>query len=52
MKYQVNMILGYRKDITVYADDTQEAEEKATELCLGWNNVVTADVEDILEVEQ
>jgi hypothetical protein len=43
------MLLTYRKDVTIYADDTQEAEEKAIDMCTDWTNVVTAEVEDIVE---
>lgn len=34
----------YVKDLNIYADDIDLAEEKATELVEGWNGVVDATV--------
>ena len=33
----------YQKEITVYASDESEAEEKATDIVLGWNGVHDAE---------
>lgn len=44
-RFKVYMDVTYRqqKPITVYADDEAEAEEKAVEICTGWDNVREAE---------
>ncbi len=48
-KFLVKVAMTFHKEITVYARDEQEAEEKAEEIVSGWNNVESAEA---LEVEE
>lgn len=44
---KVNVI--YQKDITVYADDEAEAEEKACDIVRGWQNVHDVEPQETTE---
>ena len=50
-KFTVNVLyhLAFDKDISVYAKDEEEAEEKAVEIVEGWNNVVDAEAIEVNE---
>lgn len=39
------------KDITVWADDEEEAEEKACSIVEKWDGVLEADADDVEEIE-
>ena len=49
MKYAVKVAITYHKDLTIYADSDEEAEDKATDIVMNWNNVEDCEV---LEVEE
>lgn len=44
---QVSFTKRYTKDLTVYASDSSEAEEKAQDIVLGWDDVEDVDIVDI-----
>ena len=48
-KYTVKVGLTYHKDLTIYAQDEEEAGEKAEELCSGWDNVQDVEILDTQE---
>lgn len=51
MKYRmkVDLISRRQKEITVYAQTEEEAEDKALEIVLRWDGVEDAEVTDIEE---
>lgn len=49
MKYAVKVAITYHKELTIYAKSEDEAEDKAADIVMAWNNV--EDVE-VLEVEE
>lgn len=51
-KYEVKIKVSSvrEKPIVVYADDEAEAEEKAVDIVLAWNNVEDAEVVECEEV--
>ena len=49
MRYLVKVAMTFHKELTVYAPNEQEAEDKAAEIVSNWNNVEHVDV---LEVEE
>ncbi len=48
-RYIVTVRYEQAREIRVYAKDEQEAEDKACEIVMGWNDVITADAEDVTE---
>lgn len=46
-RYLVTVAMTFHKDVTIYADDEDEAEEKAEELVAGWNNVESVEVLEV-----
>lgn len=48
-KYTVEVAISYKKELTIFARDEDEAEEKACNLVQGWDKV--HDVE-VLSVEE
>ena len=48
-KFIVNVLYhkAYDKEISVYARDEQEAEEKAVEIVNNWDGVVDAEATDV-----
>jgi len=53
MKYAVTVeyTLKFTKEITVYAKDESEAEDKACDIVLGWNNVDDAEAISVEEAD-
>jgi hypothetical protein len=49
VKYLVKVAITYHKELTIYAPTEQEAEDKAADIVMAWNNVEDVDV---LEVEE
>lgn len=45
-KFTVTMDCTLRKKITVWANNEQEAERKASDVVMKWANVVDAEAED------
>jgi hypothetical protein len=48
-RYSVTVSYSQTKEIGVWAKDEQEAEEKAVDIVLGWNNVDDAEAVDVSE---
>ena len=48
-KYLVTVQFKTSKELTVYARDQAEAEEKAVDIVLKWNNVDDAEATDCCE---
>lgn len=46
-RFNVTVRYEQEKQISVYARDEQEAEEKAVEIVEGWNNVRSAEAVDV-----
>ncbi len=51
MKFYVDAHITYPKKLTVYADSIDEAEQKAADLVMGWNNVEDVSINDIIEAD-
>ena len=49
MKYAVKVAITYHKELEIYAHSEDEAEDKAVDIVMAWNNV--EDVE-VLEIEE
>jgi hypothetical protein len=49
MKYLVKVAMTFHKELTIYASSEEEAEDKASEIVMSWNNVEDCEV---LEVEE
>lgn len=49
-KYAVTVRYEMEREITVRAEDAQDAKERAVDIVSGWNDVVTADAEDAVEI--
>ena len=49
MRYLVKVAMTFHKELTVYAANEEEAEDKAEQIVSNWNNVEHVDV---LEVEE
>lgn len=49
-RYRVTVRYQQTKDLEIYARDEQAAEEKAVEIVEGWNNVASAEAEDVEEI--
>lgn len=45
-KFKVTVDITYRKEITIYADDHEEAGEVAVDRCKGWDNVHDVELVD------
>lgn len=50
-KFNVEMIVCYKKIINVYAEDETAAEEKALEVCNNFTNIHSCAMHDIREDE-
>lgn len=48
-KFTVEVEYKMKRDISVYAKDAAEAEEKAVDVVLKWNGVVDAEATDVTE---
>lgn len=48
-KFLVTLTISYAKELPVYAKDEWEAEEKATDIVQGWDNVDDCEVIDVIE---
>lgn len=48
-RFNVTVRYEQEKQISVYARDEQEAEEKAVGIVEGWNNVLSAEAVDVEE---
>lgn len=48
-KYSVTVRYEQDKDISVWAEDEQEAEEKAVDIVEGWNGVISAEAVAVVE---
>lgn len=48
-RFAVTVRYEQTKIINVYARDESEAEEKAVEIVEGWNNVISAEADDVSE---
>jgi hypothetical protein len=51
MRYLVKVAMTFHKELTIYANSEEEAEDKATEIVMGWNNVEDCEVLEIEENE-
>lgn len=51
MKYIVTVSYTFQKELAVYAKDDAEAEDKATDIVLKWNGVVTAEAIDCRDAD-
>ena len=49
MRYAVKVAMTFHKELTIYAKSEEEAEDKATEIVMGWNNVEDCEVLDVVE---
>lgn len=51
-KYEVylNVTRALKKPLTIYADDEDEASEKAVDIATGWDDVKEAEVTEIEEI--
>ena len=49
-RYAVTVSYTQRREINVWARDETEAEEKACSIVEGWDNVDSADAEDVEEI--
>jgi len=49
-KFEVELVLHQPKTLEIWASDESEAEEKATDIALGWNNVDDAEVISCCEI--
>lgn len=50
-RYRVTVRYEQEKDLTIYARDEQEAEEKAAGIVEGWNGVLSAEANDVERVD-
>ncbi len=50
-RFLVKVAMTFHKELTVYAPTAEEAEEKAEEIVMGWNNVESVEVLDVEEDE-
>ena len=48
-KYKVIVIYTMQREITVYAGDESEAEDKACNVVLEWKDVIDAEAMDVME---
>lgn len=48
-RFNVTVRYTQTKEISVYARDETEAEEKAVDIVLGWNGVLDAEADDVTE---
>lgn len=46
-QFAVKVALTYYKELTIYADDEDEASEKAVDLCSEWKGVEDVEVLEI-----
>ena len=51
MKWLVKVAITYHKELTIYAPTEEDAEDKAAEIVLQWNNVEDVDVIAVKEDE-
>ena len=49
-RFKVTVRYEQTKEISVYARNETEAEETAVEIVEGWNNVISAEADDVEEV--
>ena len=52
MKYLVTVSFTCTKELTVYAQSEAEAEDKAVDIVLKWNNVDDAESVDVTEADE
>ena len=50
-RYTVTVRYEQDKDITIYARDKQEAEEKVLDIVECWDNVISAEAQSVEEAE-
>lgn len=50
-KFNVEVAVSYKKTLTVYAGNEEEAKEKACDICNKWQNVHDTEALDAEEVE-
>jgi tetrahydromethanopterin S-methyltransferase subunit B len=48
-KFKVEVIFQQKKELEIYANDEEAAEDKATEIVQGWPNVIDVDQTTVLE---
>lgn len=48
-RYQVTVKYEQEKEIGVWADDEEEAKDKAAEIVMGWSGVIDAEAMDVNE---
>ncbi len=51
-RYLVSLRMEQTKEIRVWARDEADAEERAFEIVLGWEGVLSAEAEAVEEIEE